>query len=33
MHVKSESHEELDKCEHIVLSLKDIDINIVDEAF
>ena len=32
-HFKSESHQELDKCKHIILSLKDIDINDVDEAF
>ena len=33
MHFKSKSHKEFDKCEHIQLSLKDIDINNVDEAF
>ena len=33
MHFKSKSEKEFDKCEHIVLSLKDFDINKVDEAF
>ena len=32
-HCKSESHKEFDKCKHNILSLKDIDINNVDEAF
>ena len=32
-HFISESHIELDKCKHIVFSLKDIDINDIDEAF
>ena len=29
----SKSHTELDKCKHIIFSLKDIDINDVNEAF
>ena len=33
MQFKSKYHKEFDKCEHIVLPLKDIDINNVDEAF
>ena len=33
MHFKSKSYKEFDKCEHIVLSLKDIDSKIVDEVF
>ena len=33
MHFKWKSHEENDKCEHIVLSLKDVDKNNIDEAF
>ena len=32
-HSKSKPQEELDKCKHILLSLKDIDIIDVDEAF
>ena len=32
-HFKSKSHEEFDKCKDVLLSLKDIDINEVDEAF
>ena len=32
-HFKSKSHHELNECKHIILSLKDIDINDVDEAF
>ena len=32
-HFKSKSHKEFDKCEHILVSLKDIDIHRVDEAF
>ena len=32
-HFKSKSHQEFDKCKHIILSLKDIDINSLDEAF
>ena len=32
-HFKSNSHEEFDKCEHIILSLEDIDKNQVNEAF
>ena len=27
-HFKSKSHIELDKCKHIILSLKDMDINL-----
>ena len=30
---KSKSHIEFDKCKHVILSHKDIDINDVDEAF
>ena len=30
---KSNFHKELDKCKHILLSLKDIDIDNVDGAF
>ena len=33
MSFKSKSHEEFDKYEHIVLSLKEIDIINVDETF
>ena len=33
MHFISRSHKKFDKCEHIVLSLKDIDKNNVNEAF
>ena len=33
MHFKSSSHKEFDKCEHILLSLKEFDIKNVDEAF
>ena len=33
IHIKSKTHKKLDKCELIVLSLKHIDINTVDEAF
>ena len=32
-HFKSKSHQDFDKCKHIILSHKDIDINNVDEAF
>ena len=32
-HFKSKSHQEFDKCKHIILSFKDIDIDHVDEAF
>ena len=32
-HFKSKSHQQFDKCKHIILSYKDIDINDVDEAF
>ena len=32
-HFKSKSHIEFDKCKHIKLFLKDIEINYVDEAF
>ena len=32
-HFKSKSHIEFDKCKHIILSLKDIDIKNVDEPF
>ena len=32
-HFKSKSHQEFDKCKHIELSLKDIDINDVNETF
>ena len=32
-HFKSKSHLEFDKCKHIILSHKNIDINDVDEAF
>ena len=32
-HFKSKSHQEFNKCKHIILSYKDIDINDVDEAF
>ena len=32
-HFKSKSHEEIDECKHIKLSVKDTDINDVDEAF
>ena len=32
-HSKSNSHEEFDNCEHIILSLLDTDINNVVEAF
>ena len=32
-HFKSKSHEEFDRCKLILLSLKDTDINDVDEAF
>ena len=32
-HFKSKSHEEFDRCKLILLSLKDININDVDEAF
>ena len=32
-HSKSTSHIEFDKCKHILLSLKDNDINGVDKAF
>ena len=31
-HLKSKSHEKFDKCKHIILSLKDIVINDVDET-
>ena len=31
-HFKTKSHQEFDKCKHLILSLKDIDINDVDEA-
>ena len=30
---KSKFHQEFDKCKHIILSFKDIDIDHVDEAF
>ena len=33
MRFKSKSHKEFDKCEHILLYLKEIDINNVDETF
>ena len=32
-HFKSKFHQEFDQCKHILLSLKDIDINDADEAF
>ena len=32
-HFASNNHNELDKCKHILLSLKNIDINDVNEAF
>ena len=32
-HFESKSQIEFDKCKHKILSLKDIDIKIVDEAF
>ena len=32
-HIKSKSDIEIDKCKHIILSLKDINIKNVDEAF
>ena len=32
-HFKSKFHQKFDKCKHIILSYKDIDINNVDEAF
>ena len=32
-HFKSNIHKEFDKCKHIILFLKDIDINDVDETF
>ena len=32
-HFKSKSHQEINKCKHIILSHKNIDINDVDEAF
>ena len=32
-HFKSNKHKEFDKCKHKISSLKDIDINAVDEAF
>ena len=32
-HFKSKSHQELDKCKHLLLSYKDIDIDHVDETF
>ena len=31
--LKSNTHKEFDKCEHIVLFLNDFDMNDVDEAF
>ena len=31
-HFKSKSHQEFDKCKHIILSYKNIDINNIDEA-
>ena len=31
-HCKSKSHKEFDKCEHIIMSVKEIDINDLDEA-
>ena len=30
---KSKSQEEFDKCNHILLSLRDVDINHINEAF
>ena len=32
-YLKSNSHREFDKCKHIIISLRDNGINIVDEAF
>ena len=32
-HCNSTGHKELDRCKHIVLSLKDFDIDDLDEAF
>ena len=32
-HLKSKSYQEVDKCKHIILSHKNIDVNDVDEAF
>ena len=32
-HFKSKSHQEVNKCKHIILSYKDIDINDLDEEF
>ena len=32
-HCKSNSHKEFDKCEHIKLTIENIDINDVDIAF
>ena len=32
-HFKSKSHEQFDKCKHIISSHKDIDIYDVDECF
>ena len=32
-HFKSKSHKNFDKCEHITLTLNDIETNNVDEAF
>ena len=33
IHLISKSHQEVNKCKHIILSLKDIDIKDIDEAF
>ena len=32
-HFESKSHQEFDKCNYIIISYKDIDINNIDEAF
>ena len=32
-HLKSKSHIEKSKCDHIILSLKDVDIDEIDEAY
>ena len=32
-HFKSKSHQEFDKCKHLKISYKDIDINNIDEVF
>ena len=32
-HFESKSHQEFDKCKHIILPHEDIDMKIIDEAF